>query len=87
MPISPTATTGGNHPRFLEGNLEANLKLVAAVEAVARERDATAAQIALAWLIAQAPEIVPIPRAKRSRISTTISARPRSGWARTRFGT
>jgi aryl-alcohol dehydrogenase-like predicted oxidoreductase len=52
------------HPRFAEGNLEANLTLVAAVEEVARSRSATPAQVALAWLMAQDDAVVPIPGAK-----------------------
>lgn len=49
------------NPRFTPGNLEANLRIVDEVEAVAREVGATPAQIALAWVLAQGRHIVPIP--------------------------
>jgi aryl-alcohol dehydrogenase-like predicted oxidoreductase len=54
-------------PRFSEENLAANLKLVAAVRAVAAEIGCTPAQAALAWLLAQGPDILPIPGTKRVR--------------------
>jgi aryl-alcohol dehydrogenase-like predicted oxidoreductase len=52
-------------PRFRPGHAEANRKLVAVIEGIARARGATAAQVALAWVIAQGDHIVPIPGAKR----------------------
>lgn len=48
-------------PRFTEAALEANQSLVRLLEKVAIEKEATPAQIALAWLLAQKPWIVPIP--------------------------
>ncbi|WBB67320.1 aldo/keto reductase [Micromonospora sp. WMMD812] len=54
-------------PRFAEGNLEANLRLVDEVRAVAAEVGATAAQTALAWLLAQGEDVLPIPGTKRVR--------------------
>jgi aryl-alcohol dehydrogenase-like predicted oxidoreductase len=48
-------------PRFQEEALAANLALVDAIEAVARRYEATAAQIALGWILAQGQMIVPIP--------------------------
>jgi aryl-alcohol dehydrogenase-like predicted oxidoreductase len=48
-------------PRFTAENREANQALVRLLEALAAEKSATAAQIALAWLLAQKPWIVPIP--------------------------
>jgi len=48
-------------PRFTTDNLEANQAFVDLLEKVAREKKATPAQIALAWLLAQKPWIVPIP--------------------------
>jgi aryl-alcohol dehydrogenase-like predicted oxidoreductase len=54
-----------NNPRFASGNLEQNLHIVETVEAVAREVGATPAQVALAWLLAQGDDIVPIPGTKR----------------------
>jgi aryl-alcohol dehydrogenase-like predicted oxidoreductase len=54
-----------NNPRFTAGNFEKNLRIVDEVEAIASEVDATAAQIALAWLLAQGDDIAPIPGTKR----------------------
>ncbi len=54
-----------NHPRFEGENFERNLHLVRVVEELAREKNATASQIALAWLLAQGEHIVPIPGTKR----------------------
>ncbi|WP_446216016.1 aldo/keto reductase [Micromonospora sp. IBHARD004] len=54
-------------PRFAEGNLDANLRLVEAVRAVAGEIGCTPAQAALAWLLAQGEDILPIPGTKRVR--------------------
>ena len=53
------------YPRFAEGNFEQNLHLVEAVERIAAERGAKAGQVALAWLLRQGEEIVPIPGTKR----------------------
>src|SRR5690349_16632529 len=47
--------------RFSSANLEANRPIVEAVERLAQRRNATSAQLALAWLLAQKPFIVPIP--------------------------
>jgi aryl-alcohol dehydrogenase-like predicted oxidoreductase len=53
-----------NNPRFAKGAFEQNLRIVDAVEAVANEVGATPAQVALAWLLAQGDDIVPIPGTK-----------------------
>ena len=50
-----------NHPRFQGENFQRNLDLVARVEEIAKEHECTAAQLALAWLLAQGDDIVPIP--------------------------
>ena len=64
-----------NNPRFTEGNFEANLRIVDEVEAVATEVGATPAQVALAWLLAQGEDIVPIPGTKRvSRLEENAGA-------------
>jgi aryl-alcohol dehydrogenase-like predicted oxidoreductase len=64
-----------NNPRFTEGNLEKNLRIVDEVRAVASELDATPAQIALAWLLAQGDDIAPIPGTKRvSRVEENTAA-------------
>jgi aryl-alcohol dehydrogenase-like predicted oxidoreductase len=53
-------------PRFDDEHLAANQRLVDAVKAVAaRHRDATPARVALAWVLAAAPDAVPIPGTKR----------------------
>jgi aryl-alcohol dehydrogenase-like predicted oxidoreductase len=54
-----------NNPRFAPGNLEQNMRIVDAVEDVAAEVGATPAQVALAWLLAQGDQVVPIPGTKR----------------------
>jgi aryl-alcohol dehydrogenase-like predicted oxidoreductase len=52
-------------PRFQADAFAANLRLVEAVRAMAEERGATAGQLALAWVLAQGPDVVPIPGTKR----------------------
>ena len=52
-------------PRFTGENLEANLELAAKVEQLADQRGVTPAQLALAWVLAQGDDIVPIPGTKR----------------------
>ncbi len=49
------------HPRFQGENFALNLKIVDAVNAMAKEKNATAAQLALAWVLAQGNNVVPIP--------------------------
>jgi aryl-alcohol dehydrogenase-like predicted oxidoreductase len=56
-----------HQPRFQGDNLEANLRLVARVEAIAAEARHTPAQIALAWLLHQGADVAPIPGTKRVR--------------------
>ena len=52
-------------PRFTGENLEANLKLAAKVADIAEEKGITPAQLALAWVLAQGEDVVPIPGTKR----------------------
>jgi aryl-alcohol dehydrogenase-like predicted oxidoreductase len=47
-------------PRFQEGNVDANLKLVEELRAIAESRGATVAQVAIAWVAAQGEHIVPV---------------------------
>ncbi len=62
-------------PRFTPAALAANQALVDLLKQVAEEKKATAAQIALAWLLAQKPWIVPIPgTTKLSRLEENIGA-------------
>lgn len=64
-----------DHPRFKEENLAKNVELVQRVEAVAREKGATTGQVALAWLLAQGEDVVPIPGTKRkSRVDENLGA-------------
>jgi aryl-alcohol dehydrogenase-like predicted oxidoreductase len=63
------------NPRFEGDNLTENLKIVDAVEAVARELGATPAQVALAWILAHGDGIVPIPGTTRvSRLEENVAA-------------
>jgi len=55
------------HPRFTPGNFEKNLVLLGRVEAIAREKRCTPAQLALAWLLARGRDVVPIPGTKRRK--------------------
>jgi len=55
------------HPRFAQANLERNLALLTTLKEIARARGCSPAQVALAWLLAQGPDIVPIPGTKRRR--------------------
>lgn len=62
-------------PRFSEENRKANQALVDLLKAIASERDATPAQVALTWLLAQKPWIVPIPgTTKLHRLQENIGA-------------
>lgn len=56
-----------NSPRFQGENFQKNLDLVARVEAIAKEKKCTAGQLALAWLLRQGEDIVPIPGTKRRK--------------------
>jgi aryl-alcohol dehydrogenase-like predicted oxidoreductase len=55
------------HPRFTGENFEKNIALVREIEAMAAAKGVTAAQLALAWVLAQGEDIVPIPGTKRRR--------------------
>jgi aryl-alcohol dehydrogenase-like predicted oxidoreductase len=52
-------------PRFTGENLDANLKLAAKVKEIAEDKGVTAAQLAIAWVLAQGDDLVPIPGTKR----------------------
>src|SRR5262249_10227637 len=56
-----------NYPRFQEEAMRANLKLAVALKELAAEKGITPAQLALAWVLAQGEDIVPIPGTKRVR--------------------
>lgn len=56
-----------NNPRFQGENFSRNLALAEAVQAMAREKKCTPSQLALAWVLVQGEDIVPIPGTKRRR--------------------
>jgi len=65
----------GQHPRFMAENFARNRALVERVEAIAHEKECTPAQLVLAWLLAQGPDIVPIPGTKRrERLDENLGA-------------
>jgi aryl-alcohol dehydrogenase-like predicted oxidoreductase len=62
-------------PRFGQAELDANLAVVRAVEELAAEKDVTPAQLALAWLLAQGDDVVPIPGTRsESRLDENAGA-------------
>ena len=62
-------------PRFQGENFEKNLQLVARIQEMAQSKGCTPAQLALAWLLAQGHDIVPIPGTKhRTRLEENIAA-------------
>jgi pyridoxine 4-dehydrogenase len=62
-------------PRFQGDNLAANTKLVDALSAIAREKGATAAQLAIAWVLARGKDVIPLIGARtRSRLAEALSA-------------
>jgi aryl-alcohol dehydrogenase-like predicted oxidoreductase len=65
----------GQHPRFMAENLTRNRALVERIEAIARGKSCTPAQLVLAWLLARGPDIVPIPGTKRrERVEENLGA-------------
>ena len=71
----PEGDGRGRHPRFAADNLGQNLSKVAAIEAMAREKGCKPSQVALAWLLAQGSDIVPIPGTKRvERVDENLGA-------------
>jgi aryl-alcohol dehydrogenase-like predicted oxidoreductase len=72
--ISETDTRR-RHPRFAAANLAHNMELVGGIEAIAREKKCTPGQLALAWLLAQGEDVIPIPGTKRTeRLRENIAA-------------
>lgn len=66
---------GAKNTRFDEKNIQANMELKTFVQKLAVERNVTAAQLALAWLLAQKPFIVPIPgTSKMERMEENVKA-------------
>ncbi|HYV66021.1 MAG TPA: aldo/keto reductase, partial [Myxococcales bacterium] len=56
-----------NHPRFQGENFERNLRLVERVREIAAQKRCPPSQLALAWLLARGPDIVPIPGTKKRK--------------------
>ncbi len=73
------------NPRFKGDNFQRNIDVVSAVETIAKEKGCTPSQLALAWVLAQGDDIVPIPGTTRRKhldenvaaLSVTLSARDR----------
>ncbi|MDQ6825438.1 MAG: aldo/keto reductase [Candidatus Eremiobacteraeota bacterium] len=64
-----------NQPRFKDDNFRRNRELVDVLGQIAKDRDITAAQLALAWLLAQGDDIVPIPgTTRRKRLEENCAA-------------
>jgi aryl-alcohol dehydrogenase-like predicted oxidoreductase len=64
-----------SHPRFQDGAADRNAALVAAIGNVARELDATPAQIAIAWVLSRSPRVVTIPGMKtRQHLQDNLGA-------------
>ncbi len=71
----PAGDGRSRHPRFAADNLARNLGLVANVEALAKKKGCTAGQVALAWVLAQGDDIVPIPGTKQiKRVDENLGA-------------
>ncbi|HEY1504601.1 MAG TPA: aldo/keto reductase [Stellaceae bacterium] len=67
--------TRGRHPRFLAENLAHNRTLVERIAAIAEEKGCTPAQLVLAWLLAQGPDVIPIPGTKhQERLDENLGA-------------
>jgi len=63
------------HPRFQQENFDQNRALVARIEAIAREKDCTPAQLTLAWVLAQGPDVAAIPGTRyKERLDENIGA-------------
>jgi aryl-alcohol dehydrogenase-like predicted oxidoreductase len=64
-----------DHPRFAADNLARNRELVGHIEALAREKGCKPAQVALAWVLAQGQDIIPIPGTKQAaRVDENLGA-------------
>jgi len=67
--------TRRRHPRFAAGNLARNMDLVHRIGAIAQRKNCTPGQLALAWLLAQGADVIPIPGTKRKeRLTENLGA-------------
>lgn len=57
----------GFYPRFQGENFEKNMEIVKGIEEIAREKGASASQIAIAWLLAQGNHVIPIPGTRKPK--------------------
>jgi aryl-alcohol dehydrogenase-like predicted oxidoreductase len=63
------------HPRFMRGNIERNRELVARLEELAAAKGVSTSQLALAWVLAQGDDVVPIPGTRRiANLETNAAA-------------
>jgi len=70
-----TGDTRGRHPRFMGDNFAKNRALVERIEAIAKEKGCTPAQLCLAWLLAQGRDVIPIPGTKQiARLEENLGA-------------
>jgi len=70
-----TGDTRGRHPRFMGDNFAKNRALVERIEAIAEKKGCTPAQLALAWLLAQGTDVMPIPGTKQiARLEENLGA-------------
>ncbi len=71
----PADDSRRSHPRFQSDNFYKNLEIVKNIEEIAKKKNVTPAQVALAWVLAQGEDIVPIPGTKkRNRIEENLGA-------------
>ena len=71
----PEGDPRARHPRFSGDNFTHNRELVARIETIARQKGCSQAQLVLAWLLAQGPDVIPIPGTKRlPRLEENIGA-------------
>lgn len=74
-PTGETDFRARMQPRFQPGNIESNLKLVEAIKEIAAQKGCSAAQVALAWVLAQGDHVVAIPgTTKLTNLQTNVGA-------------
>src|SRR3984893_2911840 len=67
--------TRGRHPRFIGDNFAKNPRVGRRLEAIAVEKNCAPAQLSLAWLLAQGPDVIPIPGTKQiARVEENLGA-------------
>ncbi|HVV12194.1 aldo/keto reductase [Amycolatopsis sp.] len=72
---APRSAVRRHDPRFAGGELDANLRQAQALRTMAADRGVTAGQLALAWLLAQGEDVVPIPGTRNpARLAENVAA-------------